>query len=236
MRPAQARQVIGTRMRELRESAEVSLTRAAALSGWGKSHLSRVERGLTKPSRGLVEWYDVRFGAGGALLNQLLDLDAAVRADRETSLRDARSLGSAQHPTAVGGSVPIDHDPADRCMLVAEHPPDGEVVIAGRPFEKTWTLRNAGPVPWTGRFLTRQGTPGVAGWMHSARRVALATVAPGAEVTVRIALRAPETVGACTAYFKLTDEAGRLYFPGTESLPLHCTVLAVDVPELDNRA
>jgi hypothetical protein len=177
-----------------------------------------------------VEWYDVTFGAGRALLNQFLDLDAAVRASRETSLRDARCglLDGDGYPMVAGGSVPVDHDPADRCLLVDEHPPDGAVVTVGQRFEKTWTLRNAGPVPWTGRWLTRQGAPGVAGWVQSARRVALAPVAPGAEVTVRVALRAPGTVGACTAYFKLTDEAGRLYFPGTESLPLHCTVLAVE--------
>jgi transcriptional regulator with XRE-family HTH domain len=56
--------VIGSRMRELREAAGVPLTRAATLSGWDKGHLSRVERGHTKPSRELIEWYDASFGAG----------------------------------------------------------------------------------------------------------------------------------------------------------------------------
>ncbi|MCW3843948.1 NBR1-Ig-like domain-containing protein [Micromonospora yasonensis] len=231
MRAAQAREVIGSRMRELRESAEVSLTQAAALSGWGKGHLSRVERGLTKPSRGLVEWYDATFGAGQALLGQFLELEVAVRAGRETSLRDARlrqATGAARFPTVVGGTVPVDHDPADCCLLVAENPPDGAEVPIGQVFDKTWTLRNAGPVHWHGRWLTRQGTPGVAGWLQSPLRVPLGEVAPGAEAVIRVRLRAPRVVAACTAYFKLTDAAGRLYFPGSESRPLHCTINAVE--------
>ncbi|MFE9656445.1 NBR1-Ig-like domain-containing protein [Micromonospora sp. NPDC006431] len=230
MRAAQAREVIGARMRELRESAETSLTRAADLSGWGKGHLSRVERGLTKPSRGLVEWYDATFGAGQALLGQFLDLEAAVRVGRETSLRDARLRhlgGVACFPAVAGGSVPVDHDPADCCLLMAEDPPDGTVVSVGQAFDKTWTVRNVGPVPWRGRWLTRQGAPGVAGWLQSPIRVRFGEVDPGAEAVIRVRLRAPHVEAACTAYFKITDATGRLYYPGSQSLPLHCTIYAV---------
>lgn len=114
MRPAQARFVIGCRMRELREAAGVPLTKAAVLSGWDKGHLSRVERGHTKPSRELIEWYDESFGAGSALVNQLMELDAAVRAGKDTSMRDMRRRDSMPHPMLLGGSVPADHDPEDR--------------------------------------------------------------------------------------------------------------------------
>jgi transcriptional regulator with XRE-family HTH domain len=230
MRAAQAREVIGSRMRELRESAETSLSRAADRSGWGKGHLSRVERGLTKPSRSLVEWYDAAFGARQALLGQFLDLEAAVRVGRETSLRDARlhrAGGTTRYPTVAGGSVPLDHDPADCCLLMAEDPPDGVVVPVGRAFDKSWTVRNAGPVPWRGRWLTRQGPPGVAGWLQSPIRVQLDEVDPGADALIRIRLRAPHVEAACTAYFKITDAMGRLYFPASQSLPLHCTINAV---------
>ncbi|MFJ8580035.1 NBR1-Ig-like domain-containing protein [Micromonospora sp. NPDC093277] len=218
-------------MREVREAAETSLTRAAALSGWGKGHLSRVERGLTKPSRGLVEWYDTAFGAGQALLGQFLDLEAAVRVGREMSLRDARlhrTTGAARFPVAAGGTVPVDHDPADCCLLMDEDPPDGTLVPCGQAFDKTWTVRNAGPVPWRGRWLTRQGTPGVAGWLQSPIRVQLGEVEPGADEVIRIRLRAPRVEAACTAYFKITDATGRLYFPGSQSRPLHCTINAVE--------
>jgi len=44
-------------------------------------------------------------------------------------------------------------------------------------------------------------------------------------VTVRMRLQAPSQIGASTAYFKITDDAGRLYYPGLESPPLYCTSL-----------
>jgi hypothetical protein len=40
-------------------------------------------------------------------------------------------------------------------------------------------------------------------------------------------LQAPSQVGASTAYFKVTDEAGRLYYPGLESPPVYCTIFTV---------
>lgn len=225
MRAAQARQVLGCRMRELREAAGVPLTRAAELSGWDKGHLSRVERGYTKPSRELIEWYDASFGAGSALVTQLLELDAAVRAGRETTQRDTRR--QPEQPVWMGGSVPADHHPDDRAELVGETVPDGTQLRCGEEFEKTWRIRNSGSRPWAGRWLTRQGTPGVAGWLRSPARVLIDDALPGEVVTVRMTLRGPDQVGASTAYFKITDEVGRLYYPGLESPPIYCTISTV---------
>lgn len=222
MRAAQARQVLGSRMRELREAAGMPLSRAAELSGWDKGHLSRVERGHTKPSRQLIEWYDASFGAGTALVVQLLELDAAVRADRDMSLRDMRLRPDV--PICLGGSVPVDHHPDDRAELVRETVPDGTVVPRSASFEKTWDIRNSGTRSWRDRWLTRQGAPGVAGWLRSPARVRLPDADPGEVVTVSMMLTAPAQVGSSTAYFKITDEAGRLYYPGIESPPLYCTI------------
>lgn len=229
MRPAQARFVIGCRMRELREAAGVPLTRAAALSGWDKGHLSRVERGHTKPSRELTEWYDASFGAGSALVSQLVDLDAAVRAGKDMSMRDLRRRGSglAVRPVLLGGSVPADHHPEDRAELVGETVPDGTRVLRDQLIEKTWQLRNSGERPWRERWLTRQGAAGVAGWLRSPARERLPDALPGEVVTVRMMLQAPSQAGASTAYFKVTDDAGRLYYPGLESPPVYCTVFTV---------
>ena len=227
MRPAQARYVIGCRMRELREAAGVPLTRAATLSGWDKGHLSRVERGHTKPSRELIEWYDESFGAGSALVNQLMELDAAVRAGKDTSMRDMRRRNSVLHPVLLGGSVPADHHPEDRAELVGETVPDGTQVCRDQEFEKTWEIRNSGERPWHDRWLTRQGAAGTPGWLRSPLRARLPDAVPGEVVTVRMKLQAPSQVGASTAYFKVTDEVGRLYYPGLESPPVYCTIFTV---------
>jgi hypothetical protein len=49
-------------------------------------------------------------------------------------------------------------------------------------------------------------------------------------VIVTMRLQAPAQVGASTAYFKITDEAGRLYYPGLESPPIYCTIFTVYDP------
>jgi transcriptional regulator with XRE-family HTH domain len=214
-------------MRELREAAGMPLTRAAALSGWDKGHLSRVERGHTKPSRELIEWYDESFGAGRSLVNQVMELDEAVRADKDMSMRDMRRRGSALHPILLGGSVPADHHPEDRAELVGETVPDGTQVCRDQEFEKTWEIRNSGERPWRDRWLTRQGAAGAPGWLRSPVRALIPDAVPGEVVVVRMTLQAPSQVGASTAYFKVTDEAGRLYYPGLESPPVYCTIFTV---------
>jgi len=211
-------------MRELREAAGVPLSRAAAQSGWDKGHLSRVERGHTKPSRELIEWYDASFGAGQALVNQLMELDAAVRASRDVSLRDMR-----RHiqPVLLGGSVPVDHHPEDRAELVGETVQDGTRVGRDQEFEKTWEVRNSGERPWRDRWLTRQGAAGTPGWLRSPHRAPLPDAVPGEIVAVSMTLQAPSQVRASTTYFKITDDAGRLYYPGLESPPMYCTIFTV---------
>jgi hypothetical protein len=203
------------------------LTRAAALSGWDKGHLSRVERGHTKPSRELIEWYDESFGAGGSLVNQVMELDEAVRAGKDMSMRDMRRRGSALHPILLGGSVPADHHPEDRAELVGETVPDGTQVCRDQEFEKTWEIRNSGERPWRDRWLTRQGAAGAPGWLRSPARALIPDAVPGEVVVVQMTLQAPSQVGASTAYFKVTDEAGRLYYPGLESPPVYCTIFTV---------
>jgi hypothetical protein len=217
-------------MRELRCAAGMSLTRSAELSGWAKSHLSRVERGATRPSLPLVEWYDGTFGGGRVLVRQYHELDAAVRQGRLLSLRDLRVTADGGTPPVVigGGTVPPGYDARDQCLLTGETVPDGTVVRAGVAFGKNWTVRNAGPVPWRGRFLTRLGAPGVPGWLGSAARSPIPDAGPGQEVTVGISMRAPLVAGMCTAYFKITDADGRLYFPSCQVSPLYCTVCVMD--------
>jgi transcriptional regulator with XRE-family HTH domain len=234
VRAAQAREIIGNRMRELREASGTTLRGTAQLSGWDKGHLSRVERGLTKPGADLVAWYDARFGARQALVRQFTELEESVRSDRRLTRRDERrragreagepvpAAGSAAG-SAAGGSVPADFDPDDRSVLVSETVPDGTIVDPGSAFTKAWTVRNAGTADWHGRWLTRQGDPGVPGWLASPRQVPVPDTPAGALVTVSVELTSPRLAGSFTAYFKMTDSDGRPYFPA-RSIPVHCTV------------
>jgi hypothetical protein len=83
-------------------------------------------------------------------------------------------------------------------------------------------------VAWQDRYLTRQGSAGVPGWLESPARAVIPDAAPGQEVTVGVTMRAPGTAGMSAAYFKVTDAHGRLYFPSCEQSPLYCTIF---VPE-----
>lgn len=222
MRSAQVKTIVGRLMRELRESRRVSLVHAAERSGWSKGHLSRVERGITMPSPALVSWYDARFGAGDALVRQFLQLDAAAREDRLRTLRYARDDRAAT--TSAGGAVPADFHPRDLCVLVTETVPDGTHVRPGAGFAKTWTVRNDGPARWTRRWLTRQGRPGVPGWLDSPQRVPVPDTEPGQQVAIAVPMRASSWPGSSVAYFKMTDDAGRPYFPASDDCPLYCSV------------
>lgn len=220
--------IIGRLMRELREARGLSLIRSAESSGWSKGHLSRVERGITKPSLPLVRWYDEAFGAGDALVRQFLQLEEAARADRLLTLQHARAGGGTPVPSAEGGVVPVDFDPRDRCLLVAETVPDGSAVCVGAAFVKTWTVHNRGPARWARRWLTRQGAPGVPGWLDSPRQVLVPDTEPGRQATIAVAMRASSWPGSSVAYFKMTDASGRLYFPATDACPLYCSVNVTD--------
>lgn len=225
MRPAQVRIVIGSRMRQLRQAAGVSLSRTAQMSGWDKSHLSRVECGATKGSRLLIEWYDAQFGAHQALMRQYLDLEQAGRQDRERTLRDIHHIPHT--PRILAGTVPVDYDPADGAVLVTETIPDGAQLEPGQNFTKSWTLRNTGPITWHNRWLTRQGNPATPGWLISPHRVPVPDTSPGNDVTIILPLTAPKHAGATVAYFKLTDPHGRLYFPHATIAPLYCSIFVI---------
>src|SRR5262245_42934275 len=57
----------GEELRKRRLAAGLSLTALAQLVHYSKGHLSKVERGIKKPSRDLVRLCDGRLCAGGAL-------------------------------------------------------------------------------------------------------------------------------------------------------------------------
>ncbi|HEX4721386.1 MAG TPA: NBR1-Ig-like domain-containing protein [Pseudonocardiaceae bacterium] len=181
-------------MRELRQSTGISLRRTAELSGWNKSHLSRVECGSTKPSLPLIEWYDGQFGAGNTLIVRFRELADSGPIDQVTG-------------------TPNDHDPRDACALVAETVPDGTLVRPGALVRKTWTLRNTGPVNWRGRWLSRLGMPERASWLRCPTRVPVPDIGPGGEALIELDVTTPHRPGACVAYFTLTDLDGRPYLP-----------------------
>jgi hypothetical protein len=94
--------------------------------------------------------------------------------------------------------------------------PDGTLVQPGEVFNKSWELRNAGTVPWHGRFLSRLGASEGDDVPQSPARVPIPDTEPGESVTISVPVRAPESPGEYQVHWKMTDQHGRQYFPSDE--------------------
>jgi transcriptional regulator with XRE-family HTH domain len=219
---ALARRIVGGMMRSARENAGVSLLAAAGSAGWNKGHLSRVERGVTRPSRALVSWYDVHFDGDGVLERTWQELDEAVRERRQRSLAQRR--GGDGSDAAITIDLPADHHPDDRAEVIHESIPDWWGVAPGSEFEKTWEVKVTGPVPWAGRYLRRLDSAYDA--LDSPGTLPLPDAATGDVVKVTVPLRCSESPGCYAAYFTVTDEAGRVYLP--HGHPLRCVIRVLD--------
>lgn len=91
--------------------------------------------------------------------------------------------------------------------------PDGTPVRPGEQFEKSWELRNAGTVPWVGRYLSRVGAGEGYNLAGTPPRVPIQDTQPGQNVIISVPVRAPRSAATCIVHWKMTDESGRLYFP-----------------------
>ncbi len=69
-------------MQKLRLVYGVTVRQTATDFGCSPSHISRVERGDTKPSRALVQFYEERFEADGMLLSLLEAVEHAAEQNR----------------------------------------------------------------------------------------------------------------------------------------------------------
>jgi hypothetical protein len=97
--------------------------------------------------------------------------------------------------------------------------PDESVVRPGEVFLKVWRLRNIGSVRWEGRYLVRQGENRGPGVCTSVARVQIPDTIPLATVDISVRVTAPRESGVtCRVYWKMTDAAGRLYFPDKDGV------------------
>lgn len=102
---------------------------------------------------------------------------------------------------------------------------DGELVLPGDRFTKTWELQNVGTVPWEGRFLDCQDEEllvyqrtgevlHLAGnLMPTTTRVAVPDTAPGEKAQISMRFTAPGTPGTVLSYWKMAFTDGSFCFP-----------------------
>lgn len=104
---------------------------------------------------------------------------------------------------------------ADKSIYVSENPPDGTKCIVGKPFVKTWTIRNVGGVIWRGRYLKCDPLP-----VHVSvnnDRVKIPKTLPGQEFTLKVTYTL-DCEGIYHSNWKMYDENNNMTFPKIEGL------------------
>src|SRR5512133_1372036 len=141
---------------------------------------------------------------------------SAVPLPAVTSISDASPTSAA---TLV--SAPADPNCA-KASLVGENPPDGAIVKPGESFWKTWTLKNTGTCTWTAAyslvFLKGDLMGGLTSYPLND------DVAPGEQKDISIYLKAPDTEGATTGYWKLQSPWNASFGVGPSDEPFYVQV------------
>jgi transcriptional regulator with XRE-family HTH domain len=223
--PRQPKAVLGWTLRQFRRVYGWSGARIAKEFGCNPSHISRVERGTSRPSRELVQFYEETFEADGVLLS----LYAVVEAAAEQGRRRA----GGRRP-ALAHAVP-----GDASSFVRDTVPHGTLMTPGEFFEKQWQVRNSGNVPWVGRRLERQGPLTGPGLITSGRYIPVPDTKPGKIAKIVGTLRAPSYDCTSIAYFKMVvmqeDGSAVLCFPGDYQLGLDVLVqVGGDIAEIES--
>lgn len=209
--PRQPRTVLGWTMRKLRESTAWTAKRTASEFGCSPSHITRVERGVNRPSRALVQFYEDQFGGDGLLLSLFEVADHANEQDRRRS----------------GGHRPriIRAQPGDASIYIDDTVPHGSLMKPGERFVKSWRVRNSGKIPWRDRRLERQGPLTGPGMITSERYGVVPDTDPGKIAQIEIELASPTYDASSIAYFKMVDVDGALCFPDDYQLGLDVLVM-----------
>ncbi|MFC6575347.1 NBR1-Ig-like domain-containing protein [Planomonospora parontospora] len=98
--------------------------------------------------------------------------------------------------------------------------PDGSTVRRKAHFTKVWRIRNAGTVPWEGRYLTRiNSTP-----CRAPERIAIEPTAPGRTTDIAVRVRAAAGPARCKIFWKMTSEDGTPLFPAKKPIFLDVSV------------
>lgn len=212
--PRQPTTVLGWTMRKLRQVAGWKLDQTAREFKYSPAHISRVERGLNKPSRVLVQLYEDQFEAEGMLL----------------SLFEVAEHNAEQDRRRFGGHRPklVRAIEGDATAFVDDTIPHGTLMTPGLLFVKTWRIRNTGTVPWRSRRLERQGPRTGPGLITSVvPYIEVPDTDPGEIAEIEAPLIAPGYDCSSIAYFKMVDDEGFLCFPDAHQLGLDVLVRVV---------
>jgi len=201
-------------MRYWRELRGLSVQELAQRVGKDRRTISSAEDGRDIPSEAIVHRIEAVLATEGLLISRYEALLAEKRRSRFN--RDAGLLESSPHAARDDASI-----------FLHETIPDGTLMRPGERFVKEWTIQNTGKVIWQDRYLTRIGISAGSGLITTPARILIEVTPPGAEVTIAVPCVAQFVEGTSLAVFKMTDERGRLFFPGRYSAGLQVQVTVI---------
>ncbi|WP_435742558.1 NBR1-Ig-like domain-containing protein [Microbacterium sp. PMB16] len=194
-------QQFGEELRHWREARGMTVVELAQRVGKDRRTITGAEDGRDLPSEFVVHRLEDELQTQGLLI-----------ARYEGVLMEKRRLRLLR---ATSTAIPAPNATADDAStFIGETVPDGTLMSPGHRFVKTWTICNSGTVPWHDRRLTRVGIAAGTGLITSPVQTRIPDTAPGEEVIIAVPCVAQFVEGTSIAAFKMTDDAGRLYFPG----------------------
>lgn len=136
-----------------------------------------------------------------------------------------------EHPPMPGSSKADPCRSGDQSAFVRDVSyADGELVLPGQRFVKTWEMQNVGKVAWTDRFMqcqdedlivqTRNGSVMriADNLLPSSCLIAVPPTAPGQTVQISVAFTAPLKPGTVMSYWKSVFADGTHCFPSAAGL------------------
>lgn len=108
--------------------------------------------------------------------------------------------------------------------------PDGTVISAGTPFNKTWRLRNLGSCTWTSEYAVVFDSGSGGGMNASASQKIGASVPPGQYIDITVPMKAPGAPGQYRDYWKMRNAAGVLFGLGAANERFYVDIKVVSSP------
>ena len=135
----------------------------------------------------------------------------------------AETAAALSSPTTAATVVSAPADPnCAKASLVSENPPDGAIVKPGESFWKTWTIKNTGTCTWTATYNLVFFKGDLMGGLTS--YPLKDDVAPGEQKDITIYLKAPDTEGTATGYWKLQSPWNTNFGVGPSDEPFYVQV------------
>lgn len=113
--------------------------------------------------------------------------------------------------------------------LIGENPPDGTILTPGENFWKTWSLQNTGTCTWDSSYSLVYWSGDLMGGLTSYPFPEV--VAPNETKDISIYLKAPETEGEATGYWRIRTPWGADFGVGPKSVSFYVKVNVSQKPK-----